>query len=60
MGILGHLKNNSLGELCVYTFDMGGQFELPLDFGQVLISTRWKKGAHRSLPALSTFPPCPE
>ena len=38
MGILGHLKNNSLGELCVYTFDMGGQFELPLDFGQVRLS----------------------
>lgn len=38
MGILGHMKNNSLAESCVYTFDMGGQFELPLDFGQVRLS----------------------
>lgn len=35
MGILGHMKNNSLAELCAHTFGMSGCFEFPLDFEQV-------------------------
>lgn len=38
MGILGHMKNNSLVELCAHTFGMSGCFEFPLDLEQVPLS----------------------